>query len=177
MPTAYADYGYGRHPPPLKEFSHVCNHWNYGKVGGALAHTLLSAKQSDPCDRARRRQKPRWTERGCEVAFAEMQDAASLTAAFKGAEGVFILPPSEFDPAPGFPEARAVIAAVKTALESALPAKVVCLSTIGAQAVQSNFAHAAARSWNRRLANCHTTTFLRPAGSWRTAHGCGSCAR
>jgi uncharacterized protein YbjT (DUF2867 family) len=67
-----------------------------------------------------------------------MQDAASLSAAFKGAEGVFILPPSEFDPLPGFPEARAVIDAVKSALESASPGKVVCLSTIGAQASQPN---------------------------------------
>jgi uncharacterized protein YbjT (DUF2867 family) len=67
-----------------------------------------------------------------------MQDAASLSAAFKGAEGVFILPPSEFDPLPGFPEARAVIDAVKSALEAASPGKVVCLSTIGAQASQPN---------------------------------------
>jgi uncharacterized protein YbjT (DUF2867 family) len=56
----------------------------------------------------------------------------------KGAQGVFILPPSEFDPSPGFPEAHAVIDAVKAALGSALPGKVVCLSTIGAQASQSN---------------------------------------
>ena len=67
-----------------------------------------------------------------------MQDPASLTAAFTGTDGVFILPPSEFDPAPGFPEARAVIVAVKEALESARPNKVVCLSTIGAQSTKSN---------------------------------------
>ena len=67
-----------------------------------------------------------------------MQDPALLTAAFTGTDGVFILPPSEFDPAPGFPEARAVIAAVKAALESARPNKVVCLSTIGAQSTKSN---------------------------------------
>ena len=48
------------------------------------------------------------------------------------------MPPSEFDPAPGFPEARAVIATVKAALESARPNKVLCLSTIGAQATKSN---------------------------------------
>jgi NAD(P)H dehydrogenase (quinone) len=109
-----------------------------GKVGGALARALLSAHQSVRAI-VRNPDKGRaWAARGCEVALAEMNDAASLTSAFKGAEGVFILPPSEFDPTPGFPEARAVIAAVKTALESALPGKVVCLSTIGAQATQSN---------------------------------------
>jgi NAD(P)H dehydrogenase (quinone) len=67
-----------------------------------------------------------------------MEDASALTAAFKDADGVFILPPSEFDPTPGFPEARAVIAAVKSALEAARPRKIVCLSTIGAQATQPN---------------------------------------
>jgi uncharacterized protein YbjT (DUF2867 family) len=67
-----------------------------------------------------------------------MEDAASLTAAFEGAKGVFILPPSEFDPEPGFPEAQAVIDAVSTAIAKARPEKVVCLSTIGAQAQESN---------------------------------------
>jgi uncharacterized protein YbjT (DUF2867 family) len=67
-----------------------------------------------------------------------MNDAAALTAAFKGAYGVFILPPSEFDPSPGFPEARTVIDAVGAALLSARPARVVCLSTIGAQAAEPN---------------------------------------
>src|SRR5258706_1446243 len=67
-----------------------------------------------------------------------MQEAASLAPAFSGAEGVFILPPSEFDPATAFPEACTGIAAVKEALELARPGKVVCLSTIGAQSTQSN---------------------------------------
>ena len=50
---------------------------------------------------------------------ADLDDAASLAAAFEGVAGIFILPPSEFDPLPGFPEARAVIDAVRTALEIA----------------------------------------------------------
>jgi len=109
-----------------------------GKVGGALARTLLDAGQPVRAvvrDAMRGRS---WAERGCDVAVANMDDAAALAAAFAGADGVFILPPSEFDPAPSFPEARAVINAVKTAIESARPGKVVCLSTVGAQATQSN---------------------------------------
>ena len=109
-----------------------------GKVGGAMAHTLLANHRSvravvRDADKGRA-----WAELGCEVAIAQMEDASALTAAFKGAEGVFILPPSEFDPAPGFPEALAVIKAVKAALEVAAPRKVVCLSTVGAQAKQTN---------------------------------------
>jgi uncharacterized protein YbjT (DUF2867 family) len=109
-----------------------------GKVGNALARALLADGRPIRAV-VRAADKGRvWAERGCEVAVAEMKDAASLTAAFKGAQGVFILPPSEFDPSPGFPEGRAVIDAVKAALESASPGKVVCLSTIGAQASQLN---------------------------------------
>src|SRR5689334_21155119 len=67
-----------------------------------------------------------------------MDDAARLSAAFQGATGVFILPPSEFDPEPGFPEAKRVIEAVAAALTEARPGKVVCLSTIGADASQEN---------------------------------------
>jgi NAD(P)H dehydrogenase (quinone) len=109
-----------------------------GKVGGALAATLLQANQSVRAVVRDAGKGRAWAAKGCEVALADMDDAAALTAAFKGVDGVFILPPSEFDPSPGFPEARAVIAAVKTALEAARPRKAVCLSTVGAQAEQPN---------------------------------------
>lgn len=109
-----------------------------GKVGGAVARRLLAAGQPvRGVVRDVTRARP-WAERGCELATARMEDASSLTAAFEGAKGVFILPPSEFDPEPGFPEARAVIDAVSTAIVKARPEKVVCLSTIGAQAHESN---------------------------------------
>ena len=109
-----------------------------GKVGGAVARTLLAAGQPVRAvvrDAARARS---WAERGCEVVTADMDDVVSLTAAFEGTHGVFILPPSDFDPSPGFPGARVVIDAVRGALQSAGPEKVVCLSTIGAQATETN---------------------------------------
>ncbi|MBY4696511.1 NmrA family NAD(P)-binding protein [Burkholderia latens] len=109
-----------------------------GKVGGALARELLAAGQPV---RAVVRDTTRaavWAERGCEIATAFMDDAASLADAFTGAAGVFILLPPVFDPEPGFPEARKVIEAVSVALLKARPERVVCLSTIGAQADESN---------------------------------------
>jgi uncharacterized protein YbjT (DUF2867 family) len=109
-----------------------------GKVGGAVARTLLGAGQPVRAIVRDASRAHSWTERGCEVVRANMDETRSLTAAFAGAEGVFILPPSEFDPSPGFPEARAVIDAVRAALLSARPGKVVCLSTIGAQAAENN---------------------------------------
>jgi uncharacterized protein YbjT (DUF2867 family) len=109
-----------------------------GKVGGAAARTLLAAGQPVRAVVRDAHRARSWEERGCEVVTATMDDTTSLTAAFKGAQGVFILPPSNFDPSPGFAEARAIIEAVRAALVSARPGRVVCLSTIGAQAVETN---------------------------------------
>jgi uncharacterized protein YbjT (DUF2867 family) len=67
-----------------------------------------------------------------------MADASSLAEAFRGTLGAFILLPPNFDPSPGFPEARAVISAVRSAVESGRPERVVCISTIGAQAEPEN---------------------------------------
>jgi uncharacterized protein YbjT (DUF2867 family) len=67
-----------------------------------------------------------------------MEDASALAKAFSGATAVFILPPPEFDPEPGYPEARAAIDSVVEALTAAKPAKVLCLSTVGADAVHDN---------------------------------------
>jgi uncharacterized protein YbjT (DUF2867 family) len=109
-----------------------------GKVGGQAARTLLAAGKKVRAVLRDVRKGESWERLGCSVAIAEMNDATALTAAFKDATGVFILLPPIFDPSPGFPEARATIAAIRSALEAARPAKVVCLSTIGAQASQEN---------------------------------------
>jgi uncharacterized protein YbjT (DUF2867 family) len=109
-----------------------------GQVGGALARSLLAERLPVRAVLRDEAKAATWRTLGCEVALAEMNDAASLTSAFRGAAGVFILPPSEFDPEPGFPEAARVIAAVKSALVEARPGKVVCLSTIGADAPHEN---------------------------------------
>jgi NAD(P)H dehydrogenase (quinone) len=109
-----------------------------GKVGGALARSLL-AEELPVCAVIRDQAKAaEWKARGCDIALAEMDDSVGLASAFKGAEGVFILPPSEFDPEPDFPEAERVIKAISTALAIARPRKVVCLSTIGADATYEN---------------------------------------
>jgi uncharacterized protein YbjT (DUF2867 family) len=100
---------------------------------------------------------------GCSVAIAEMNDAQALTAAFKDTTGVFILLPPIFDPSPRFPEARATIVALRSALEAARPAKVVCLSTIGAQANQENLLSQLGLMEQSLGELSMPTTFLRPA--------------
>jgi uncharacterized protein YbjT (DUF2867 family) len=72
------------------------------------------------------------------VVLATIEDRASLVAAFREAEGVFVLVPPNFDPLPEFPEAQAMGETLRAALVEANPARVVYLSTIGAQAKESN---------------------------------------
>ncbi|MGJ7567316.1 NmrA family NAD(P)-binding protein [Variovorax sp. GB1R11] len=134
-----------------------------GKVGGAAARHLLSLGlpvRAVVRDAAKGRL---WSDQGCEVALADMEDAEALTRAFTGVAGAFVLPPSEFDPQPGFPEARAVIAAVRQALDAARPARVVCLSTVGAQAAQPNLLSQRTLMEEALAALPLPVSFLRPA--------------
>lgn len=109
-----------------------------GQVGGAVARTLLAEGHSVRAVVRAAGKGEAWVKQGCQVALAEMNDAAAMQAAFSGVDGVFILLPSNFAPSPGFPEVRRIVAALYQALAAARPAKVVCLSTIGAQATQTN---------------------------------------
>jgi NAD(P)H dehydrogenase (quinone) len=134
-----------------------------GQVGGAAALTLLAAHQPVRAVLRDAGKGGAWAARGCEVAVAEMTDAAALTAAFSGADGVFILLPSQFDPSPGFPEARQLVATIKAALIAARPAKVVALSTIGAQATQQNLLSQLGIMEQEFAALPMPVAFLRPA--------------
>ena len=113
-----------------------------GQVGAAVARSLLSA---DLPVRAVVRDRARgapWAALGCDVAIADLADANALATAFEGTQGVFALLPPVFDPSPGFAEARAYIESMRAALARARPARVVALSTIGADAPQPNLLNA-----------------------------------
>ncbi|MCP3719893.1 NmrA family NAD(P)-binding protein [Paraburkholderia sp. CNPSo 3281] len=148
-----------------------------GKVGGALARALLASGQPVRAVVRNTARAASWQAQGCELATASMEDAAALTAAFSGAQGVFILLPPQFDPSPGFPESRAVIDAVCTAIHNARPAKVVCLSTIGAQAQESNLLTQLSLMEQALAALPVPVTFLRPGWFMENAAWDVACAR
>ena len=134
-----------------------------GNIGSQLARNLLAAGQTvRAVVRDVRRGQP-WADLGCEVAVADINDAAALAQAFKGAEAVFLLVPPNFDPQPGFPEAHIIASSLTSALQAARPATTVYLSTVGAQAVQSNLLsqHTIIEEALRKLPL--PITFLRPA--------------
>lgn len=109
-----------------------------GQVGGAVARTLLAhGLEVRAVVRERGKAAP-WTARGCATALADLRDTEALTSAFDATDGVFIVLPPNFDPSPSYPEARALVASIAAALRAAAPRRVVCLSTIGAQATEDN---------------------------------------
>lgn len=109
-----------------------------GKVGGAVARALRDAGKAVRVVIRDPGKVEAWAARGCEIAVADVHDTASLTSAFGSVEGAFVMLPPLFDPSPGFPEARKMITTLRSALLAAKPAKIVVLSTIGADAVQPN---------------------------------------
>ncbi|WP_244850827.1 NmrA family NAD(P)-binding protein [Caballeronia sp. SL2Y3] len=133
-----------------------------GQVGGALADALLQAGQRVRAVVRDANKGEPWAARGCEVANARMNDAHALAQAFEGAHGVFILLPPHFDPLPGFPETREVIEAIVSAVQRAKPRKIACLSTIGAQATETNLLTQHTLLQDALIAQPIPVTFLRP---------------
>jgi uncharacterized protein YbjT (DUF2867 family) len=133
-----------------------------GNVGGEMARQLLAAKKPVRAVVRDARKGAEWAGYGCEVAVADIEDEAALTAAFRGAEGVFAMIPPRFDPLPGFVEAHKTAATLQAALEAARPGRVVYLSTVGAQAVEENLLsqHTIIEQALREVTA--PTTFLRP---------------
>jgi uncharacterized protein YbjT (DUF2867 family) len=145
-----------------------------GQIGGVIARTLLAANEPVRAVVRDAGKGQAWSERGCEVALATIENAAALAAAFRGAEGVFVLVPPNFDPLPGFPEAQALGKTLRTALEQANPARVVYLSTIGAQASEPNLLTQHTIIEKALVELPMPVTFLRPAwfmenSSWDVA--------
>src|ERR1700761_4086723 len=110
-----------------------------GKVGASVTRRLLTKRESVliPVRDVGRAQD--LVRRGAQAIRADYEAVGELSAALRlaPAGAVVVLPPL-FDPAPGFPEARARIEVLHAALLEARPARIVALSTIGADAPQPN---------------------------------------
>jgi uncharacterized protein YbjT (DUF2867 family) len=133
-----------------------------GNVGGEVARKLLAAGRPVRAVVRDVRKGEAWAKRGCDLVGADINEDAALTAAFKGSEGVFVMVPPNFDPSPEFQEAHRIAATLSSALNAARPDRVVYLSTIGAQATQSNLLsqHKIIEQALRKLSL--PITFLRP---------------
>ena len=104
-----------------------------GQVGGAAATQLLNAGHSlralvrDPAKAAA------WAARGVDVRAGDLNDSASLSAALRGVEGVFVMMPPQFPSSREFAEARGIAASYRTALDQVPVSRVVVLSSWGSE--------------------------------------------
>lgn len=150
-----------------------------GQVGGATARALLASGHAVRAVVRDASKAAAWAKQGCEVAIADVHDAAALARALDGVSGVLVVPPPVFDPQPGFAEARSLLVALRQALTAAAPARVVYLSTVGAQASQANLL-SQHTLLEEGLGSLPTAlTFLRPAwfmenARWDVAGACES---
>jgi NAD(P)H dehydrogenase (quinone) len=104
-----------------------------GKVGGAVARALLE-KGAKVRGIVRDPEKAvYWQKQGAELFKADYDDVDTLTAAFTGVAGVFAMVPPNFAPTPDFAETKAALRVLHEALSTAMPAKAVYLSSIGAE--------------------------------------------
>lgn len=103
-----------------------------GKVGGAAARQLLKegrqvrALVRDP------QKATEWSRQGVDVRQGSLDDAAAVASALKGVEGAFLMMPPTL-PTPGYPEAKATIAAYSEALRLSAPPRLIVLSSFGSQ--------------------------------------------
>src|SRR3984957_19768849 len=134
-----------------------------GKVGAAVARSLLSADQSVRAVVRDRSKGAAWAQLGCRIAVADLSDTEALTAAFQGTAGVFVLLPPVLDPAPGFPEASGMTESLRAPLTPAKPEKVVALSTIGANAPHPNLLNVLGQMEETFSSLPMPVTFLRAA--------------
>ena len=104
-----------------------------GNVGGAVAENLLAAGKTVRGVVRNPGKAKAWADRGVELVQSAYEDATGLAKAFAGAEGVFALIPPDFAPAPGLPDQKRTIAAIREAIEQAKPGKAVFLSSIGSE--------------------------------------------
>jgi len=109
-----------------------------GKVGGRVARGLLAQGQTVRAVVRSRAKGDEWAALGCEVFVASLDDAAAMTEAFRGVDGIFLMTPPNYDPKPGFPDTQKNAAAISAAIEASRPGKVVFLSTVGAQVKELN---------------------------------------
>jgi NAD(P)H dehydrogenase (quinone) len=134
-----------------------------GKVGGEVARSLLAQGHTVRAV-VRDAEKGRsWSAQGCDIAIASVEDATGLTKAFHGVEGVFLMTPPNYDPEPGFPQTHQAAAAIRQAIETSRPGKVVFLSTVGAHVAEHNLLNNSKITEDMLRATSIPIAFLRAA--------------
>lgn len=135
-----------------------------GRTGGAVCEALHAAGAPFRAVVRREEAGERWRGEGVEVAVADLDDPASLEAAFEGATGVFLLSPP--DPRGDDPVRTSYARCTRAgkAAQAAGVRHVVYLSSIGAQHEAGTGVIRAVHAGEAALRECGVpATFLRAA--------------
>ena len=134
-----------------------------GHTGSVIAETLLAQKQPVRVVVRSAEKGAAWKSRGAEVAVAGVEDSAALTAAFRGATGVYALIPPDLATPDALARGRRVIDAIAGAVEANKVPHVVLLSSIGAHLPERTGPILALHHAEERLASTSAAlTALRP---------------
>lgn len=104
-----------------------------GNTGGAAAKALLAQGHAVRVIVRDAKKGADWKARGAEVAVAELSDTAALTAALRGADGVYVMLPPNHQADDLLATQATLIASWTAALQAAKPKHAVMLSSIGAE--------------------------------------------
>lgn len=102
-----------------------------GKTGSVVANALLAAGKPLRVVVRSADKGAAWKARGADVAIADVEDAAALTAAFRGASGVYGLLPPDLAAPDVLARARRIAGALAQAADGAAVPHLVLLSSIG----------------------------------------------
>jgi uncharacterized protein YbjT (DUF2867 family) len=104
-----------------------------GHTGAAVADALLAqGKQVRVIVRSADKGVP-WTQRGAEVAVADLGDVRALGAALSGVAGAYLLSPPNFAAADFLADRKALVSRMAEAIKAARVPSVVFLSSVAAQ--------------------------------------------
>jgi len=103
-----------------------------GHVGCATANYLLSKNLPVRAVLRNPAKAEQWRALGADVAIAGLQDVQALEAAFRNAEGLFVMTPPLLDSPDPIAEHDKMLSALSTAITRTGPEKLVFLSSIGA---------------------------------------------
>jgi len=137
-----------------------------GRVGGAAATQLLAQGHQVRSLVRNPETAAGWAGQGVALRQGDWNDAAALTAALEGVEAAFVMVPPNFTPSPGFPESKAVIAAIGTALRHAQTPRVVALSSIGSEKTSGLGLITATHLLEQELSTLSASTAFVRAGSF-----------
>lgn len=104
-----------------------------GRTGSAAANALLNAGKRVRVVVRKASQGKRWAALDAEVAVADFTDHVSLSYAFSGADGAYIVSPPQYSSATLFSQAETMALSIASAATQAKFPKLVALSSIGAE--------------------------------------------